>query len=58
MPWVRKYHGEHIVDLPMYAATDDPMDFWMSADRLRLTEPALTAILGGIGYADSRSVPG
>ena len=57
-PWVRKYHGEHIVSLPMYAATDDPIDFWLSADRLRLVEPALTALLAAVGHGESRSVPG
>lgn len=57
-PWVRKYHGEHIIHLPMYAATDDPIDFWLSADRLRLTEPALSALFAAVGHGESRSVPG
>jgi hypothetical protein len=55
LPWVRKYHGEHVISLPMYGATSDPMDFWLSPDRLRLVELALTTILSTIGHGQSRS---
>jgi hypothetical protein len=56
--WVGKYHGYHVLELPTYAATSDPMDFWLSADRLRLTEPALSAIFATIAHGQSRSVAG
>ena len=55
LPWVRKYHGEHVISLSMYAATSDPMDFWLSPDRLRLVEPALTTIFSAIAHGQSRS---
>ena len=57
-PWIRKFHGDHVLDLPMYAVTGDPIDFWLCADRLRLAEPALGIIFAAIAQGDSRSVPG
>ena len=55
LPWTRKYHGEHVISLPTYAATSDPLDFWLSPDRLRLVEPALTTVFSAIAHGQSRS---
>ena len=58
LPWATRYRGPHVVTMLRYAATADPMDFWLSEDRLRLAEPALHAIFDTIGHGDSRSIEG
>ena len=57
-PWICRYHGAHVLSLPQYASTDDPLDFWLSTDRLRLCEPALNAVFAHIGHGGSRSLTG
>ena len=55
--WVKHYHGSHVLDLPMYTATSDPLDFWLSPDRLRLAEPVLNLIFSLLSYDESRTIP-